>query len=146
MTYQISKDLKTHVVLTFSGSEHFINAKQELALRQMSDSDRLYLDEAMVRVNTIKEIVPIETYYKNNPEKRPRYENYTYNDASRIPKTPNINRLRALKSMKRGFLKHFHGREMGEYAKNILKNMDAVIARAETGQEVEISPGKLMNK
>jgi hypothetical protein len=80
MTSQISNNLSTHVVLTYSNNCYFITQNQEIALRSMNDNDRFYVNNFMVRVNTIKEILLIEDYYNNHPDKRPQndiYENKT---------------------------------------------------------------------
>lgn len=131
MTYQISKEINTHVVLTYSGSKHFITSKQELALRGMNDNDRFYVNDKMVRVNTIKEIMSVEDFYKNNPKERPTYTNYTYSDySSQISRilSPAKDKNRALKGMIKGLNKYIRENPPAEKAKELLKNMEQKLA------------------
>lgn len=137
MTSQISKDIKTHIILTYAGSKYYINPKQEFALRSMDDNQRVYIDDRMVRINTIKEILPIDEYYKYNPSERPQYTNYSI-DANKIPERRPFKRdryINALKSMRSGFEEHWYGREMNKAGKNIHELMNRKIKIAENSTQ-----------
>lgn len=138
MTSQISNNLSTHVVLTYSNNCYFITQKQEIALRSMNDNDRFYVNTFMVRVNTIKEILPIEEYYQNHPDKRPQYDNYENKTLEKIPYSAQRH-LNGLKEMRRGFLNHFSGRELPAQSKKILETMDFRINNFKFGDKVDIA-------
>ncbi|MCK5061737.1 hypothetical protein KAR28_04250 [Candidatus Parcubacteria bacterium] len=127
MTYQISKNLNTHVILTYAGSKYYITAKQEIALRKLSDNDKFYNNDRMVRVNTIKEIMPIAEYYNSHPKERPHYNNY---DDKKLPERLPYSakrQLKNLKAMRNGFLRNFYNKEISGRSKEILENINTRI-------------------
>jgi hypothetical protein len=78
MTQEISKNVKTHVILTFQKNKHFISQAVNEQLQKLSNNDMIKLDDGrMLRLSTVAEILPIEEYYKNHPDERPQYNNYT---------------------------------------------------------------------
>ena len=132
-----SKNVKTHILITYAGTKHFLTAEQELSLRGMADSDRVYTEKGMVRVNTIKEILPVDEYYLEHPEQRPVINSGPTTFPPTMPYSQTRHR-RALDNMRRGFTGYFTGREMPKKAKKILENFDRAIKRLDT-----ISPGKI---
>lgn len=75
MTNEISKDLKTHVIITFNRNIHFITLNQKNKIEMLTDKERISLGESFIRVSSISEMLPIEDYYKTHPKERPQYNN-----------------------------------------------------------------------
>jgi len=92
---------KKWVLLTYAGSKHFITDKQEAILRRSADNDRIYTDKGMVRVATVKEILPLEEYYLAHPEEKPEAPPKLFQNTPAQPFTKD-RRIRALESMIRG--------------------------------------------
>lgn len=137
---QLSTEVKTHVLITFSGSKHMITDEQEKTLRKASDQDRIYIGSTMIRVSTIKQVMPIEEYYQQFPEERPQYSNYSYKPTPEMPYSAKRH-YNAIVSMRSGFLKHFNGRELNNKAQKILDVMNYRIKNFKPGDTA--NPGAI---
>ena len=62
---------KTHVIITFSKTKHFITSAQNETLKHLRDGDSIDLDGSRIRASTISVIMPIQEYYQNFPDQRP---------------------------------------------------------------------------
>lgn len=64
---------KTHVVVTATGSNHFISKVQYETFLNMSLDDMLRIDAkgTMVKVASIMEILTVEQYYEQHPDQKP---------------------------------------------------------------------------
>ncbi len=98
----LSKDVNTHVVITFQRSKYFITAKQHEILLNADSSKIMNIGEATIRVSTIAEATTIEKYYQDHPKERPQYENHT--KQKELPDRIKITKSGYLRALK-GFLK-----------------------------------------
>jgi predicted ferric reductase len=67
---KISTEVKTFVILSYTGVHHFITDEQEKALRTMSNTGKIFVNRATVFVKDIGGILPIDKYYETFPEKK----------------------------------------------------------------------------
>ena len=75
MTNEISKDLVTHIIITFNRNIHFITINQKEKIELLTDKERISLGDSFIRVSSISEMLPIRDYYKTHPKERPQYDN-----------------------------------------------------------------------
>jgi hypothetical protein len=119
-----TKEIKTHVVKTFTGGHYHITAEQEIRLRSLSENQNIEIDGSIVKGKNIAEVVTTEKYYEQYPQKRPEHSNYTYNNFSE-------------RDTYRGYTKkHLDSKERLEKAIKIWK-------RQRDNGEVEIQTGGL---
>lgn len=121
MTSQLSKEIKTHIVITINKNKYFITSQQEIFLRTAEMRDSIYTDKGMFKVHQITEILPIEEYYNNNPEERPQYDNYPKISLPATMKnfTP-ARHKKAIDCMAKGFKKHFGTRPIPPVSQKML--------------------------
>ncbi len=63
--------MKTHYIITYTGSHYGITAQQENKLQTMKSTSKLDIDGNTVIVSSIAEVMTREQYYKTFPDKRP---------------------------------------------------------------------------
>lgn len=68
---ELSKDTKTHVILTFAGTKHHITSEQNEKLKFVGEKDFFQVDGTMLKMSTVSAIMPIEEYYLSKPDERP---------------------------------------------------------------------------
>ena len=121
------------VVVTYSGSHYFINTLQyDLVLA--NGTDEIYdFDGSKVKGRNIAEIVTIEQYQKDHPEKVKCDVDYlpTFTINQTIESFTPERRKRALESIKNGFEKITKGKQIGREGINLLKQMNMRIGTAE---------------
>lgn len=78
----LSTEVKTHVVKTYSGGTYFINNSQHQQLTRLGVNDNITLEGCIIKGRNISEILTTAKYYEMHPDKRPVNENYTYNNFS----------------------------------------------------------------
>ena len=105
-----------YILKTFTGGNYEITEEQNLKLKSKSLGQNVEIDGRVIRCSNIAEIIPIEEYYQQNPNKRPQtqqYKDYTSNTITNALKgMTKVKRDRALKKIIEGFEKHFDGREI----------------------------------
>ena len=138
MTSQLTKDVKTHIVVTYSNIKHYITSEQELNLRTLGDRDKIYTDTGLLKINNIKDVLSVEEYYNNNPKERPQFENISYKEIPKISYSAKRN-LKNLKTIRDSFLKYFNGRELKINQQEILKRMNFRIDNFKVGDIVSPS-------
>ncbi len=67
---EISKDIKTHWVITHSGSHHQITAGQEANLVNIGLDDLVKIDDSSIKGSAIAEVLSNEMYRLTYPEKQ----------------------------------------------------------------------------
>lgn len=65
----LSTDVKTHVIITYKGSHHFITSQQEQALTRLTNDSQIRIDGNTIRGGDIAEVLTTEKYYESFPEK-----------------------------------------------------------------------------
>lgn len=68
---ELSTNLKTHVLITYNDSHHFINFKQNEALKNLGKDDRIEIDGSTIKGSNISEVMTLEIYYKTYPDLKP---------------------------------------------------------------------------
>jgi hypothetical protein len=68
---EIVIEVKTHVILTHSGSTYFITGTQERKLVNVGRDDRINIDGNSIKGSSIAEVMTISKFYETYPEKRP---------------------------------------------------------------------------
>jgi len=74
---QLTTNVKTHVIITFSGSHHFINATQEKRLQSLSKDDQIEIDGNTIFIKSISEIITVNKYYQTFPDRKEQDTAYT---------------------------------------------------------------------
>lgn len=67
---QLTTNPKTHVIITFTKSHHFITQKQHDSLINMGQNAQIIVDGNMIKTSNIAEIISTDKYYETYPEKR----------------------------------------------------------------------------
>ena len=67
---QLATDLKSHVIITFTKSHHFITQKQHDSLINMGQNAQIIVDGNLIKTSNIAEIISTAKYYETYPEKR----------------------------------------------------------------------------
>lgn len=128
----ITENPKTHVVLTFSKGEYYIDARQHDIVLKMGLNDKIIIDGNLIFGKSISEVLTIDEKFRRDHEIKKTDEDKYY------PSFTGINavlesfsptrRKRALEKMRGGFLGHFNGSQLPRNAKAMLSNMDQKIA------------------
>lgn len=131
---QITINPKTHVILTWSKGEYFIDEKQHSVVARMGLNDKVEINGNTLFGKSIAEIITVsEKIRRDNDVKVTNedsyYKNFTINETLKSF-TPD-RRQKALTSMREGFKKHFEGKTMSSYTQTMLKNMDYRISTAQ---------------
>lgn len=71
MTQDLTTKVKTHVIITYTKSHHFITAGQQAALVNLSGDQFIEIDGNKIRGSSIAEIMTMEKYRETYPEKAP---------------------------------------------------------------------------
>lgn len=67
----LTKDIKTHIIITMSGGKYYLTQRLHSQLRQMSLDDMVETFEgSMIKVSTIAEVLTIDEYEKHYPQKQ----------------------------------------------------------------------------
>ena len=66
----ISTEVKKYVIISYTGVHHFITEAQEKSLRGMSDTGKIFVNNASIPVKNVAEILPIDKYYESFPNKK----------------------------------------------------------------------------
>ena len=120
--------MKTHIIVTYTGSKIEITAEQELKLRHLGKDDKVYIDSHLVKGSNIAEVLPIETYYQNHPKERPMPE-YKALKAPEIKPLTRERYINACRSTLRGIRQYIDNSPKPtptalEIAKKIVKNIE----------------------
>lgn len=67
----LSTDVKTHAIITYTKTHYLINAKQHEALKTLGGGEEIVIEGNRVKGNNIADIMTIEKYYETYPAKRP---------------------------------------------------------------------------
>jgi hypothetical protein len=103
----LSVDVKTHAITYFGKGHDFVTSKEsEIIMRLMATGDAKgckLKNGNWITVSSISRITPIDQFYEENPDLRPKHSNYTYSGPTQIPqhRGPSPN---AAKLMKRGLV------------------------------------------
>ena len=117
---QLTTELKTHALTTIGGNVYFITENQRQTAINADMNTALILGDIMLLVHQIAEIIPINIYYENHPEKRaersPAHEQDFTN--SFLPKKlKKEERITVLRQTLKGYIDYWKGRDMPECAK-----------------------------
>lgn len=129
----LTTNLKTHIIITFTGGKYFITQEQYNVISKMDNNKKIILPSAVINTNVISEIQTINEYYNNHPDERPQFDNY---DNKKLPERLPYSAKRhfnALNEMKKGFLRHFIGRTIPEKSQAILDNINEKIKNFKHG-------------
>jgi hypothetical protein len=125
---QLSTNLKTHAVITFTNVHYLINQSQYSFLSQAGKGEEITVDGNLLKTNNIADILTLEKYYETYPEKKPLsyqplpdYERVVFSKEKLV---------RALSEIIRGFKKHFGDRKLPPQSQNILAHMEAKLELA----------------
>jgi len=133
---KLSTEVKTHVIITFNKTEHFITLDQYKKLTTMGNDGFIEIDGSAIRITSVSEIIPVAKH-KGNKE---TYTNYT------MPKNHNQlqitsgyysekRRKHRFVSFKRGFLKGTGGsNSLTEIQKEIYSHMEQILNSLEVGK------------
>ncbi len=66
----LTTEVRTHVIITFSKSHHFITQKQNDWLVNQGRDIKFTVDGNSITTNNIAEILTIEKYYETYPDKQ----------------------------------------------------------------------------
>lgn len=99
---ELSTNIKTHVIITYNNSHHFITIRQNEALKNMGKDDRIEIDGTTIKGGNISEVMTLEKYYETYPEKElykygqpAKNESYFNQEGHASEET--LNKLRELK-------------------------------------------------
>ena len=124
---ELTIEPKSHVIMTWNKTEHFITQKQHNIVINLGLQDKIIVDGNLIFGKSIAEILTLDNFYKNFPDKRPQQELKPF-DFKTISQTMNgfskERRKKALESMRSGFLTVFNGEPTTSSAKSILKDMN----------------------
>lgn len=114
---------KTHVILTVSGNHYFLNKKQTEKLFSLRGKNAtIEIDGQTIMVRRISEIMTIDEYYRNHPEKRvPDYKRLEQMGLGIIKKARN--NKKAIIGMKKG-LESYVNSAMYQGTENAIKLID----------------------
>lgn len=80
----LTTDIKTHVIITFSKSHHFITSKQNDWLIRQGKDVKFTVEGSSVTTNNIAEILTIQKYYETFPDKQPKTYGQPYSEQEPI--------------------------------------------------------------
>lgn len=126
---QLTTEVKTHVLITYSKSTYFLTKNQEAKLKYIGLNDTIEIDGNKIKGANIAEIIKIEEYYKQHPQKREEHTNYTFEEfksyqTTKIEPVTKEKRIRALRSMIKGFKEYFSNKEIPKHSQAILSRME----------------------
>ena len=113
----------TYAVISFTGSHYLITQDQEKKLSMINKNDNIDINGAIVRGSNIAEIIPIQEYYKQYPEKRPEQtpQPIKYLPKEKISAERHAKRIQAMKD---GFLRSVSDKNnLTEYQQKIYDKM-----------------------
>jgi hypothetical protein len=135
---------KLFMLTTMSKQKIKISKRQEIALRQAEVNKLVNLNGTTINTSTIDCIMPLNEYYKINPNERPEREEHKQIKIPVKQEITQARRINALKSMGKGFEGNFKGRQIPLPAKGIYEKLLINLKRAENGEEVSILPSAVM--
>lgn len=68
---EISTEVKTYAVVTYTGVHYLITENQESQLRNLGLNDEIDIDGNIVKMKNIADILTIQKYYETYPDKKP---------------------------------------------------------------------------
>lgn len=68
---ELSTDVKTHVIMTFTKSVYFINEAEHRKLINTGLDEMFMMAESTIKASNIAEIMTVRQYYEMYPDKRP---------------------------------------------------------------------------
>lgn len=89
MTQDLTTQVKTHVIITYTKSHHFITARQRDALVNLSSDQFIEIDGNQIRGSSIAEVMTVEKYRETYPEKIPTHYGQPYSPNYEVP-LPNV--------------------------------------------------------
>lgn len=111
MEQEITKFEQKYMLVTFKGTNIEISQKQENALKQQPANKLITLNGKTINTSDIAEILPLQDFYLQNPDKRPATELKIFTAPEKVPYTK-AKRLRALESMLKGINNCNNGAEL----------------------------------
>jgi len=97
--------MKTHVIKLWKGGTVFLDKEQHAKMRDVGKEDKVIINGRDVYGSNIADIVPIDTYYKENPKELPTpvYKELKAEEMKPLTRNRYIN---ASESMLRGLQKY----------------------------------------
>jgi len=122
----LSTQIKTYAMITFTGGHYMITEQQNEMLKKMNLSEKIVINNSVIHTKNIAEIMPIGQYYETFPDKRPveNYKNFS-NINETLQSFSEQRRKKALQSIIKGFEKHFVGRIISAKSQAMLNKMKA---------------------
>jgi len=149
MTNEITKDVLTHVAITFSKTKHYLTTLQNEKLKTLGDKERLILGNSFLRISSISEILPLSDYYKSHPKERPQYDNI-----KKFPDLPKSvtwseskskeKQIKMMEQMIIGITKFIDRKASPKNAINLREQMQTGLSLVKAGKKFKIS--SLINK
>jgi len=129
------------MLTTMSKQKVKISEKQEVALRQTKANKLVKLNGITVNTSTIDSIMPLNEYYRLNPNERPASNTYKQIETPKKEPMTQSRRIRQLESMIRGFKKTNDGKTGN--GRVILQRMNKSLELAKQGEKIEVQPSKM---
>ena len=77
---QLTTNVKSHVIITFTKSHHFITQKQHDSLINMGQNAQIIVDGNLIKTSNIAEIISTAKYYETYPEKQAKNYGQPYSE------------------------------------------------------------------
>lgn len=135
---ELSREIKTHVAITYAGGHYFITSEQEEMINgrhktiKFLKTDNIRLDGCTVRISNISETPTVEKYYEIYPAKKPvnGYINFSFKKVKR----PGLSEDRRREIYRQNILdlkNRFSEKEMPQGARELIQRMEEVIKNME---------------
>ena len=127
---KLQKATKNFIILTMSGGEYIINEEQYEKLLMAPPKSNVRLGSNLINSSSISEVVELNDYYFQHPEKRPARELETFEGMKR-QEFSDERRIKAYGSFLKGFNKSVseQGYPMSEKQKQILDKVKKIMSQ-----------------
>jgi hypothetical protein len=102
----LTTDVKTHVIITFTKSHHMINQKQFNVISQMGAGQQILIDGNLIKTNNIAEILDIQKYWEIYPQNKSYGQPYSDLPRISIDKLTKSATKANLEAFKKGLAKY----------------------------------------
>lgn len=134
----LSTNVITHVIITYTGGHYKITEQQEKILQRVGQDQIIEVEGNKIKGRNISEVMTIEKYHETFPNKKPEYHNY--------PKLPEYEeniftkskRIKSLESIIAGFKKHFGNKQIPSQSIAMLNKMKEKLEEAKITPEDKI--------
>lgn len=111
--------MKSHAIITYSKIHHLVTEDQAIKISMLPPDGEAMLDGQLLKRNNIADIITIENYYKNFPQKKDQQSLLPQNDPKLLEERPlgingvirQTNNVFALDQIARGIKKYMSSTE-----------------------------------